>query len=91
MGFLPVTGDPTMRFVRVLVPALLAVATACGATWITVINLVEAYGSGAPFYGQTTNMDKWESPVAFLMVIDGVALGITIVLIAVARGFYRMN
>ncbi len=80
-----------MRFLRVLVPALLAVATASGAAWITAINLVEAYGPGAPFYGRTTNMDKWESPIAFLMVVDGLALGIIVVLIAVARRFQRMH
>lgn len=35
--------------------------------------LEEAYGSGPPYYGRTTNMDKWTSPVGALITIDAVA------------------
>jgi hypothetical protein len=48
--------------------------------WINYNNLTEAYGSGPPYYGRTTNMDKWHSPISFLIVVDIIAIG-TIVLI----------
>jgi len=38
--------------------------------WINYSAIVEAYGSGAPYFNQTTNMDKWESPVLMLVVVD---------------------
>lgn len=34
------------------------------------VNLVEAFGSGPPYYGRTTNMDKWSNPVPMLVVVD---------------------
>ncbi|RKP50746.1 hypothetical protein [Trinickia fusca] len=42
------------------------------------INLIEAYGSGAPYYSRTTNMDKWTNPLPILGAVDAV----TVVLIA---------
>lgn len=36
--------------------------------------LVEAFGDGPPYYGRTTNMDKWESPLPILAMIDIVVL-----------------
>lgn len=36
--------------------------------------LVESYGDGPPYYGRTTNMDKWSSPLPWLMVIAAVGL-----------------
>lgn len=38
--------------------------------WIDYSHLVEAYGGGPPYYGRTTNMDKWESPISFLILIN---------------------
>lgn len=38
--------------------------------WINYSALIEAYGSGAPYFDRTTNMDKWESPVLMLVAID---------------------
>ncbi len=38
--------------------------------WINYTAIVEAYGNGAPYFGRTTNMDKWESPVLMLVMID---------------------
>ena len=32
--------------------------------------LIEAYGSGAPYYSGTTNMDKWSNPVPVLFILD---------------------
>ena len=42
--------------------------------------LTESYGSGAPYYGGTTNMDKWENPMPMLVLIDSVG-GIIIFLL----------
>ncbi len=42
--------------------------------WVNYDNLVEAYGQGPPYYGRTTNMDKWASPLPGLAVIDSLAL-----------------
>ncbi len=39
-----------------------------------VLNLQEAYGDGPPYYGQTTNMDKWESPWPMLLPVDAVVI-----------------
>ncbi len=35
-----------------------------------VFNLIEAYGSGPPYYSRTTNMDKWQSPLPILLAVD---------------------
>lgn len=42
--------------------------------WVNVDALVEAFGDGPPYYGRTTNMDKWESPLPILAMIDIVVL-----------------
>ena len=42
--------------------------------YINYVSLVDAYGSGPPYYGRTTNMDKWSSPLWGLLMIDGVVL-----------------
>ena len=36
--------------------------------------LNETFGSGPPYYGRTTNMDKWTDPVPGLLAIDGIGL-----------------
>ncbi len=42
--------------------------------YINYINLDEAFGSGSPYYNRTTNMDKWENPIPFLLLIDMVII-----------------
>lgn len=69
-----------MRQIRLIAAA--AVIAAAG--WVTVDWLVEAYGSGPPFYSRTTNLDKWVSPWPALLLIDGAALA-TAFLIAPRR------
>ncbi len=49
--------------------------------YVNYINIVEAYGSGPPYYGQTTNMDKWESPVLFLVLFNGVLVSIAFLIV----------
>lgn len=39
-----------------------------------VFNLAEAFGDGAPYYGRTTNMDKWSDPVPVLAAVDAIYL-----------------
>lgn len=35
-----------------------------------IINLLDAYGSGPPYYSRTTNMDKWENPLPVIVTVD---------------------
>ena len=46
---------------------------------INIQSLSEAYGSGPPYFGRTTNMDKWESPLPGLAMLDGLVLLIVVV------------
>ncbi|WKB55891.1 hypothetical protein [Eleftheria terrae] len=69
-----------------IVAAITAVAVLGAAAFVTVSNLIESYGSGPPYYGLTTNMDKWESPVPFLLAFDAVAL-----VIAAALGWFARS
>lgn len=43
-------------------------------TYVNYDALVGAFGSGPPYYGRSTNMDKWENPIPTLIVVDAVAL-----------------
>ncbi len=54
---------------------LIAVILAA-AVWLNYSWLTEAYGSGPPYYGRTTNMDKWSDPLPLLAVADIVMLGL---------------
>ena len=56
----------------------LAVACMGAAAWLNVTTLSEAFGSGPPYYGRTTNMDKWQNPFPWLAVIDLFALLIVV-------------
>lgn len=42
--------------------------------YINVTTLWESYGNVPPYYGRTTNMDKWTSPWPVLVIIDVLAL-----------------
>ena len=35
-----------------------------------VATITEFYGSGPPYYGRTTNMDKWSDPLPSLVVVN---------------------
>ncbi|WP_210270283.1 hypothetical protein [Aureimonas sp. ME7] len=56
--------------------ALLAIAV-----WLNAATLIEAYGSGPPYHGRTTNMDKWTNPLPWLIPLDVV---VTTVVLALA-------
>lgn len=51
------------------------------AAYINVQSLVEAYGSGPPYFGRTTNMDKWTDPLPGLLMLDALVLLIALVAI----------
>jgi hypothetical protein len=54
-----------------------AVVLLAGVAWFNV----EAYGGGPPYYGRTTNMDKWSDPVPVLLVVDGATLAVVAALL----------
>ncbi|GEM_PF-1347332 len=65
-------GALLMRALRWIV-AIVALAVA---VWISAALLGEAYGAGPPYYGRTTNMDKWTSPWPVVLVAAVVVLAI---------------
>ena len=71
-----------MRALRWALAALMA----AGAVWITIDMLNEAYGPGPPYYGLSTNMDKWTSPWFALVAIDALVLLIVGTLLTTWRG-----
>lgn len=44
-----------------------------------IVNLHEAFGSGPPYYSQTTNMDKWTNPIPILLIVDTIMMLVIIV------------
>jgi hypothetical protein len=48
--------------------------TLLAAAWFNYAVLTEAFGSGPPYYGRTTNMDKWTNPVPAIVAVDLVAV-----------------
>ena len=74
------------RWLLVVVVLATAVLFSCAVkTWSTY---VESYGAEAPYYGRTTNMDKWESPIVSMVIWD--ASGLALVA-ALAYGFARLR
>ena len=53
------------------------------ATWL------EYYSDGPPYYGRTTNMDKWESPVMDLVTTDAIHLTLLVGFGTIARRLWR--
>ncbi|MBL8210448.1 MAG: hypothetical protein JNK87_07045 [Bryobacterales bacterium] len=60
---------------------ILAAVILGAALWLNYSWLMEAYGSGPPYYGRTTNMDKWSSPLPLLAVADTLALALLALLL----------
>lgn len=44
------------------------------AAFVTYDNIAGTYGSGPPYYGRTTNMDKWQNPIPYLVILDSVVV-----------------
>lgn len=57
------------RFVKIAAGMVLLIVV-FGAIAINLVNLQDAYGDGPPYYGRSTNMDKWESPLPALVPLD---------------------
>ncbi|WP_042339225.1 hypothetical protein [Paraburkholderia ferrariae] len=57
-----------------VVSRLVLLALFAGVMAFNTINLLEAYGSGEPYYSRTTNIDKWSNPLPVLAVVDGIAV-----------------
>jgi hypothetical protein len=74
------------RTTRVTLLIAICVAVALIAAF-NAINLLEAYGSGPPYYARTINMDKWQNPLPALAVIDVTAL---VLLLLCARCWRRL-
>lgn len=53
--------------------------------WLNYDSLREAFGSGPPYFGRTTNMDKWQNPIPGLLMVDALAL----LIFAVAVQMFR--
>lgn len=71
-------GEILMRALRWIIAGSVVAA----AVWVSVDLLNEAYGAGPPYYGRTTNMDKWVSPWPVLLLVDGLAAAVLIALAA---------
>lgn len=69
------------RLFHVWIGTILLVAIA-GVVALNGFNLVEAYGSGAPHYSRTTNMDKWSDPLPALYLTDSVTVALAVGYIA---------
>ena len=59
-----------LRLIIVMTGVLIVIAC----IYLNYINLIEAFGSGPPYYGRTTNMEKWSDPIPFLAALDGVVI-----------------
>jgi len=55
-----------LRLIILTISILIVIAC----IYINYINLIEAFGSGPPYYDRTTNMDKWSDPIPFLVALD---------------------
>ena len=51
--------------------------------------LLEAFGDGAPYFGRTTNMDKWSNPLPALLVVDIFAIAAILVVRRTLRAHCR--
>lgn len=56
-----------MRKLAAIIAALVLIAFVVA---INITDIREAFGDGSPYYGRTTNMDKWSNPVPMLAMVD---------------------
>lgn len=57
-------------------PLGLGIASLPFVGWVNVDALIEAFAEGAPCYGRTTNIDKWENPLPILVTIDLIVIAL---------------
>lgn len=58
----------------------LSVAVFFLTAYVNFDNISGAFGSGPPYYDRTTNMDKWQNPMPYLVGLDLIALALILVL-----------
>jgi hypothetical protein len=58
-----------------------SVVSLAGVVGLNVIQLCEAFGGGPPYYGRTTNMDKWSNPLPWLTALDLGAIAMVVALL----------
>lgn len=72
------------RSFRVLVNVI-ATLFALICIWQSAAVLLESFGPGPPYYGRTTNMDKWQNPLPLLIPLDLLAAAVVFALVRIAR------
>lgn len=65
---------------------LVLLGLAVFAVYINYDNLLGAFGSGPPYYKCTTNMDKWQNPIPYLLALNVV---VVVLLIMGAKWIFR--
>jgi len=78
-----------MKKYLALLLLLLSVGLISFAVFVTYDNIVGAFGPGPPYYSQTTNMDKWQNPVPYLIGLDLFVLVIVFFLTRWSLGVLR--
>ncbi len=59
--------------------------------YVTYDNIIGAFGSGPPYYSQTTNMDKWQNPIPYLVGLDLIVLVVIFLLSRWALRLWRAS
>lgn len=59
--------------------------------YVTYDNVIGAFGSGPPYYSQTTNMDKWQNPMPYLVGLDLIVLVVIFLLSRWALKLWRAS
>ncbi|HET7538538.1 MAG TPA: hypothetical protein VFK05_01655 [Polyangiaceae bacterium] len=78
--------SPAPRRSFVLLAAAFAFVVLAVCALRTHATYLEYYGDGPPYYGRTTNMDKWESPMFDLALSN--ALGLSLIALAFYLALY---
>jgi hypothetical protein len=53
--------------------------------WLNIDSLNAFYGSGPPYYSRTTNMDKWENPLPYIFMVDGITFAVWLVFFVITN------
>jgi hypothetical protein len=69
----------TMTLDKVIAGGMVASVLLLIGIWINFEVLVDAYGSGPPYYSRSVNMDKWTNPLPYLIPVDALLIGLVVV------------
>jgi len=70
---------------------LLSLGMLCFAGFVTYDNIAGAFGSGPPYFSRTTNMDKWQNPIPYLIGLDVLVLVAVFWLARWSLSVWRVN